>query len=172
MNLLLAVQWPFSDQFVERCGWVLIHSLWQFVLLGLLAFTRDNHDRHGTGAMQEAGSALELDHANLRYQLDVGRRKKPLPLQHRPPKPATKVHNHTNEGVTLSLIAESEKEIHRLAGLLLHRQISNASLCVPWNISSDTWWASEQGVEWEVWHEDKDHYCFRLFENPISLRPH
>ena len=37
MNLLFAVQWPFSDNFVERAGWVLVHSLWQFVLLGLLA---------------------------------------------------------------------------------------------------------------------------------------
>ncbi len=37
MNALLAVQWPFSDVFVERVGWVLVHSLWQFALLGLLA---------------------------------------------------------------------------------------------------------------------------------------
>ena len=37
MNALLAIQWPFSEVFVERAGWVLVHSLWQFALLGLLA---------------------------------------------------------------------------------------------------------------------------------------
>ena len=37
MNPLFSVQWSFSDNFVERAGWVLVHSLWQFVLLGLLA---------------------------------------------------------------------------------------------------------------------------------------
>lgn len=37
MNALLTVQWPFSDAFLERVGWVLVHSLWQFALPGLLA---------------------------------------------------------------------------------------------------------------------------------------
>ncbi len=37
MNPLFSVQWSLSDYFVERVGWVLVHSLWQFVLLGLLA---------------------------------------------------------------------------------------------------------------------------------------
>lgn len=37
MNALLAVQWPLSETIVERLGWVLVHSLWQFAVLGLIA---------------------------------------------------------------------------------------------------------------------------------------
>ncbi|HEY2249781.1 MAG TPA: hypothetical protein VGH74_01925, partial [Planctomycetaceae bacterium] len=29
--------WPFSDAVVERLGWILVHSLWQFTLVALLA---------------------------------------------------------------------------------------------------------------------------------------
>ena len=36
MNALLAVQSPFSQSIVERLGWVLVHSLWQFAVLGLV----------------------------------------------------------------------------------------------------------------------------------------
>ena len=54
MNSLLAVQWPFSDSIVERIGWVLVHSVWQFVVLGLVAVIflrllrhRSSTARHG-----------------------------------------------------------------------------------------------------------------------------
>jgi hypothetical protein len=30
-------EWPFSETVVERLGWVLLHSLWQFGLVALLA---------------------------------------------------------------------------------------------------------------------------------------
>ncbi|MBC7816110.1 MAG: M56 family metallopeptidase, partial [Planctomycetaceae bacterium] len=36
MNALLAFGWPFSETVVERLGWVLVHSLWQFALVALL----------------------------------------------------------------------------------------------------------------------------------------
>ena len=37
MNVLLAFAWPISESLVERLGWVLVHSLWQFALAALLA---------------------------------------------------------------------------------------------------------------------------------------
>ena len=37
MNSLLAFAWPFSETVVERLGWTLVHSLWQFVLVALLS---------------------------------------------------------------------------------------------------------------------------------------
>ncbi len=37
MNALLAFAWPFSTSVVERLGWVLVHSLWQFALVALVA---------------------------------------------------------------------------------------------------------------------------------------
>src|SRR5688572_21279712 len=37
MNALLAFEWPFSESVIERLGWVLVHSLWQFALVALLA---------------------------------------------------------------------------------------------------------------------------------------
>ena len=38
MNNLLAIHGLFSDVVVERLGWVLVHSLWQFTLVALFAF--------------------------------------------------------------------------------------------------------------------------------------
>ncbi|HEV3025198.1 MAG TPA: M56 family metallopeptidase, partial [Pirellulales bacterium] len=37
MTSLLPFAWPFSHSVVERLGWVLVHSLWQFGLVALLA---------------------------------------------------------------------------------------------------------------------------------------
>src|SRR5437868_241417 len=37
MNTLLAFLWPFSPSLSERLGWVLVHSLWQFALVALVA---------------------------------------------------------------------------------------------------------------------------------------
>ena len=37
MNLLLAFEGPISEIVVERLGWVLLHSLWQFALVALIA---------------------------------------------------------------------------------------------------------------------------------------
>lgn len=37
MNVLLAFAWPVSNSVIERLGWVLLHSLWQFALVSLLA---------------------------------------------------------------------------------------------------------------------------------------
>jgi beta-lactamase regulating signal transducer with metallopeptidase domain/WD40 repeat protein len=37
MNQVLAFEWPFSESVVERLGWVLVHSFWQFALVALLA---------------------------------------------------------------------------------------------------------------------------------------
>ncbi|MDB5345045.1 MAG: TonB domain/peptidase domain protein [Schlesneria sp.] len=37
MNGLLEFESPFSDSFVQRLGWLLIHSLWQFGIVALLA---------------------------------------------------------------------------------------------------------------------------------------
>lgn len=37
MNALRALVWPISEAVVERLGWVLVHSLWQLALAGLLA---------------------------------------------------------------------------------------------------------------------------------------
>ena len=37
MNLLRVFEWPNSESIVERLGWVLLHSLWQFSLVALLA---------------------------------------------------------------------------------------------------------------------------------------
>src|SRR5438876_489219 len=37
MKLLPAFAWPISESAVERLGWVLVHSLWQFALAALLA---------------------------------------------------------------------------------------------------------------------------------------
>ena len=36
MNTLPGLQWPFSHVVIDRFGWVLVHSLWQFAALGLL----------------------------------------------------------------------------------------------------------------------------------------
>ncbi len=36
MNSLLTFEWLFSEAVVERLGWVLVHSLWQFSLMALL----------------------------------------------------------------------------------------------------------------------------------------
>jgi hypothetical protein len=37
MNVLLGFAWPISESVVERLGWTLVHSLWQFALAALLA---------------------------------------------------------------------------------------------------------------------------------------
>src|SRR5262245_57546531 len=37
MTGLLGTAWPLSESVVERLGWVLVHSLWQFALVALLA---------------------------------------------------------------------------------------------------------------------------------------
>src|SRR5260370_25282183 len=37
MKALLGLAWPISESMVERLGWVLVHSLWQFALVALLA---------------------------------------------------------------------------------------------------------------------------------------
>lgn len=37
MKALLGFAWPISESMVERLGWVLVHSLWQFALFALLA---------------------------------------------------------------------------------------------------------------------------------------
>src|SRR6516162_9128692 len=37
MNMLRVIAWPISESFVERLGWMLVHSLWQFALVALLA---------------------------------------------------------------------------------------------------------------------------------------
>jgi uncharacterized protein (TIGR03067 family) len=37
VNALLAFKWPFSESTVERLGWMVIHSLWQFAIMALLA---------------------------------------------------------------------------------------------------------------------------------------
>ena len=37
MTVLLGTAWPISESVVERLGWVLVHSLWQFALVALLA---------------------------------------------------------------------------------------------------------------------------------------
>jgi len=37
MKVLLGFAWPISESVVERLGWVLVHSLWQFALAALLA---------------------------------------------------------------------------------------------------------------------------------------
>lgn len=37
MNPIFANSWPLSETIVERLGWVLVHSLWQFTLVALLA---------------------------------------------------------------------------------------------------------------------------------------
>jgi beta-lactamase regulating signal transducer with metallopeptidase domain len=37
MTVLPGSAWPISDSVVERLGWVLVHSLWQFALAALLA---------------------------------------------------------------------------------------------------------------------------------------
>src|SRR5260370_42513822 len=37
MNPLLASDMPFSITAVERLGWVLVHSLWQFAIVALIA---------------------------------------------------------------------------------------------------------------------------------------
>src|SRR4051794_33960095 len=37
MTGLLGTAWPISESVVERLGWVLVHSLWQFALVALLA---------------------------------------------------------------------------------------------------------------------------------------
>jgi beta-lactamase regulating signal transducer with metallopeptidase domain len=37
MTVLLGTAWPISEPVVERLGWVLVHSLWQFALVALLA---------------------------------------------------------------------------------------------------------------------------------------
>jgi beta-lactamase regulating signal transducer with metallopeptidase domain len=37
MNMLQAFVWPISESFVERLGWILVHSLWQFGLVALFA---------------------------------------------------------------------------------------------------------------------------------------
>ena len=37
MSVLPAFEWPMAEAVVERLGWVLVHSLWQFVFVALLA---------------------------------------------------------------------------------------------------------------------------------------
>jgi osmotically-inducible protein OsmY len=37
MSVLLAFEWPIAEAVVERLGWVLVHSLWQFAFVALLA---------------------------------------------------------------------------------------------------------------------------------------
>jgi hypothetical protein len=37
MSVPLAFEWPIAEAVVERLGWVLVHSLWQFALVALLA---------------------------------------------------------------------------------------------------------------------------------------
>lgn len=37
MNQVLALEWPFSELEIERLGWVLVHSFWQFAAVALLA---------------------------------------------------------------------------------------------------------------------------------------
>src|SRR5262245_13537353 len=37
MNLLLAFELPFPQGDIERLGWVLVHSFWQFALVALIA---------------------------------------------------------------------------------------------------------------------------------------
>jgi hypothetical protein len=37
MTVLLGTAWPISESVVQRLGWVLVHSLWQFGLVALLA---------------------------------------------------------------------------------------------------------------------------------------
>src|SRR4051794_40704034 len=50
MNSLLAFESPFSEVVVERVGWVLVQSLWQFALVALLA-------RVTVGAMRRNSAA-------------------------------------------------------------------------------------------------------------------
>lgn len=38
MNRVIGAEWSLSETVVERLGWVLVHSLWQFALLGFLGF--------------------------------------------------------------------------------------------------------------------------------------
>src|SRR3954447_10655252 len=49
MNVLPAFEWPMAEATVERLGWVLLHSLWQFTFVALLA--------GGTGATLRRRSA-------------------------------------------------------------------------------------------------------------------
>src|SRR5262249_19423572 len=37
MNSLLAFELPFSESAIERLGWVLVHSFWQFAVVALLS---------------------------------------------------------------------------------------------------------------------------------------
>lgn len=43
----------------------------------------------------------------------------------------------------------------------------NESFCIPWEVSSDTWWTHH--VEWVVFHEDDSHYCFRRMKDPTRV---
>jgi beta-lactamase regulating signal transducer with metallopeptidase domain len=47
MTVLFGTAWPISEAVVERLGWVLVHSLWQFALVAILAgiFLRARHRR-------------------------------------------------------------------------------------------------------------------------------
>src|SRR5262245_33111453 len=50
MNMLRIFAWPISEAFVERLGWMLVHSLWQFALVALLASLSVRAMRHNSAA--------------------------------------------------------------------------------------------------------------------------
>ncbi len=52
MNDPLYFAWPFSQIVVERIGWMLVHSLWQFALVALLAGALVQAMRHRSAGMR------------------------------------------------------------------------------------------------------------------------
>jgi beta-lactamase regulating signal transducer with metallopeptidase domain len=50
MNMLRVFAWPISEAFVERLGWMLVHSLWQFGLVALFASLSVRAMRHSSAA--------------------------------------------------------------------------------------------------------------------------
>ncbi|MDP1562167.1 MAG: M56 family metallopeptidase [Pirellulaceae bacterium] len=52
MNPLLALSSPFFESIVERLGWVLVHSLWQFAIVALLAWVIVRAMRRSSSALR------------------------------------------------------------------------------------------------------------------------
>lgn len=60
MNHLLQMTWPISEAGIERLGWVLVHSLWQFSLLTLLTALILRTQRHRTAELRHGILLLAL----------------------------------------------------------------------------------------------------------------
>mmetsp|Transcript_12471 Transcript_12471/g.19225 ORF Transcript_12471/g.19225 Transcript_12471/m.19225 type:complete len:513 (-) Transcript_12471:48-1586(-) len=61
------------------------------------------------------------------------------------------------------VVLTTERQMYQHASDYLKKQEDAPPFCVPWSLNTDEWWAHHP--EWEVYHEGKETYCFRLYAN-------